>query len=288
MNRAIYVLIALVVTVSLGIVAVPMAGEVGADLGGPDAYGYSFIDSDEATGPVYDWIDITGMGSTGPTSDDSYVQVLMGFDFNFYGNTYDEVVISSNGYLTFNYTGFDGADWTNDCIPDTEKPDLFIAPFWDDLDPQASGVIYYETLGTAPDREFVVEYHGISHCCANDTGVTFEVILYEGCDNILFQYQDVVFDYPHDYADWGVSATVGLENSDGTDGLQYSCDEASLHSDLAIMFSTGPKEEEGYPIVGVGGEAYPINKLTILAPVIAVLAGIAGASMVLRRRRAQS
>ena len=44
-----------------------------------------------------------------------------------------------------------------------------------------------------------------------------------------------------------------------------------------------------YPIVGVGGEAYPVNKLAILAPWVAFGAAIlAGASVLLRRRRTQS
>lgn len=43
------------------------------------------------------------------------------------------------------------------------------------------------------------------------------------------------------------------------------------------------------PIVGVGGEAYPVNRLTIVAPWIALCAVIAvGTSIAMRRRRAQS
>lgn len=50
-----------------------------------------------------------------------------------------------------------------------------------------------------------------------------------------------------------------------------------------------PKFVVTYTMVPVGGQAHPVNKLTILAPWIALcVAVIAGASILLRRRRAQS
>ena len=56
-------------------------------------------------------------------------------------------------------------------------------------------------------------------------------------------------------------------------------------SDLSgLPFASGTP----YPPPPVGGEAYPVNKLAILAPWIAlVMAIIAGATVVWRRRRAQ-
>jgi len=49
--------------------------------------------------------------------------------------------------------------------------------------------------------------------------VTFEVILYEGTNNIKFQYRDVIFNDPT--LDYGNSATVGIREND-TNYLQYS------------------------------------------------------------------
>jgi hypothetical protein len=99
--------------------------------GGPDAYGYYWTDSDEAGGPTYNWVEISGIGTEIILSDDDYEEVIP-FAFDFYGVDKTSVKISSNGYLTF---GTDGTDWTNDPIPHSNDPDDFIALFWDDLNP---------------------------------------------------------------------------------------------------------------------------------------------------------
>jgi hypothetical protein len=73
--------------------------------GGPDAFGYTFKDSNEPDGPTYAWEEISSTGTqvigwTG--TDDGYAgPIPIGFDFNFYGNNYDELHVGSNGYLSF-------------------------------------------------------------------------------------------------------------------------------------------------------------------------------------------
>ena len=60
--------------------------------GGPDAFGYTFVDSDEPDGPAYDWIDITLTGTqVAAMGDDAYQGPFdLGFDFPFYGNIYSQ------------------------------------------------------------------------------------------------------------------------------------------------------------------------------------------------------
>jgi hypothetical protein len=56
--------------------------------GGPDAFGYGWIDSDEPGGPVYNWVEINSIGSlVGVTSDDQVVSIALPFGFTFYGIT---------------------------------------------------------------------------------------------------------------------------------------------------------------------------------------------------------
>ncbi|MCK5013392.1 MAG: cadherin-like domain-containing protein, partial [Candidatus Omnitrophica bacterium] len=211
--------------------------------GGPDDFGYTFTDSNTPEGPAYDWIEISGTGTEVlPDSDDSWVEDIgLGFFFNYYGTDYSQLAISNNGLL---FSG--GTTWQYINEPITQTPGVhgFIAPFWDDLVTWGSaGTIYYQTIGTYPNRMFVVEWYDNQHFETSTLGVTFEAILYEGSNNILFQYKDVDFgnvywavegdNPPYDN---GGSATVGIEDPAGDDGLQYSFNEQVIDPGLAILF----------------------------------------------------
>src|SRR5262249_42125700 len=76
----------------------------------------------------------------------------------------------------------------------------------------ALGNIYYQTLGTAPNRTFVVEWINVGP--AGAPGITFETILYENSNDILFQYNNVTTGLS--WFDNGASATVGIGDPFGT------------------------------------------------------------------------
>lgn len=197
---------------------------------GPDNYGYVAIDSNEPNGPTFDWIDITQTGNFWPHLDDDYIQVPIGFTFNFYGVDYNTVYINSNGTLSF---GSGYTNWVNFDFPENNNIPM-IAPFFDDLIRRSADAgVYYQTLGTAPNRMFVVTWYIEDHYYSTPSEVTFQVILYEGSNYIKFQYQDVVFD--NTSYDYGASATVGLNKGDGTTALQYSYNQPVLENNMAII-----------------------------------------------------
>ncbi len=72
-----------------------------ADTGGYDAYGYYWVDNNEPYSSVtFDWIDITGTGtSTGLYGDDSSGGAYpIGFQFEFYGNTYSAFNLTTTAH----------------------------------------------------------------------------------------------------------------------------------------------------------------------------------------------
>jgi len=217
--------------------------DLGGRSGGPDYFGYTYLDSNSLIGPAYEWIEISGTGTEVlPSSDDAWVgNINLGFFFNYYGTDYSQLAIGNNGLL---FSGVGTSQYVNQPITQTPSIHGLIAPFWDDIVTWGSaGAIYYETRGTAPNRKFIVEWYDNQHYYSSTSGITFEAILYEGTNNILFQYMDVDFGsvYGSTSADRppynnGGSATVGIEDTTGNIGLQYSFNEQVINPGLAILF----------------------------------------------------
>jgi len=189
-----------------------------------DAYGYT------GTAPAtYSWIDATGGTNTGIADDDGYSDVSIPFDFRFYGQIYNSARISANGYLTF---GENGWSFKSTGLPWQDDPNEGIYPLWDDLDPSQGGSIYSTTTGAMPNRQFIVEWNQIPFRNSSDI-VTFEVILFESTNEILFQYYEM-----NGSRGAGISASVGIENVSGTIGLRYSSrfTPGTTYDGLAIQF----------------------------------------------------
>jgi len=160
-----------------------------------------------------------------------------GFNFDFGGKSFSNVTVSDNGYLTFGDDN--GTLPDNFLIPAADPnpdgiPGLLIAPFWDDLTPSSNNArIYAFVEGTAPHREFVVEWSQLP-ILANfySSSVTFEVVLDETTNQILFQYNTL-----HGPQSDGSSATIGIQYNDGMAGLQYSYNQVgAVKAGQAIRF----------------------------------------------------
>jgi uncharacterized repeat protein (TIGR01451 family) len=219
-----------------------------------DSYGYSFKDSNTLGGPVYNWIEINQTGTKILPQDsnwDAYVEnVGIGFQFNFYGIDYSQLNVGSGGLLAFAGLPYPtGAPIGNpqNFIP--YSPYAFIAPFSDylyasnlDIANFPSGV-YYETTGIAPNRQFIVEWQNVvitSNVTFNsEMGVTFEAILFENSNNILFQYKDTYFGNAFGWSLFhnnGGMAAVGIQDQTGYTGLEYSYNQQVIMDNLAILF----------------------------------------------------
>jgi hypothetical protein len=178
-----------------------------------------------STGPQYAWIDATSGGTIVAGADDAYQYVELPFSFEFYGEEYDGLYVSSNGYVSFGAGYF---EYENGCIPSTVAPNNAIYAFWDDLYPTGggNGSVYVKQVDAST---FVIEWHGVVHI-GGSYPETFEIVLRDD-DSITLQYQSVSS---------AGSATVGVENASGTQAKQYLCngEGAPLANQLAIGYRT--------------------------------------------------
>ena len=154
--------------------------------GGPDAYGYTWADSNEPGGPVYSWIDISGTGNlvSGLQDDNSVPFISMGMSFHYYWTDYTELKIGSNGWIGFNNTGN-----IAHCFPSMPLPggvaDNYLAPLMTDLNFQGVGnpaKVYYEH--DIPNDRFIISYIDVPWWSVNAPGFlginSFQVILSNG------------------------------------------------------------------------------------------------------------
>ena len=197
---------------------------------------YTATDSNNANGPVYNWVEISGTATTSATLGDDAVAgpFPIGFDFPFYGTDYNQFYVSSNGFIAFSNPPSSAS--SNQCpLPNTSTPNNLIALMWDDLDPgDTHDPLYYQSFSTCPyggqGACLIVEYSGYHHYPGgNAVAGTFQAILFD-YGSILIQFKDVG-------AEQGSGSTTGIENADGTQGVGYLCNDAKLENELAVCFS---------------------------------------------------
>lgn len=207
---------------------------------GPDDFGYILDDS-----VPFSWLDATSgtdTGINGNSCGQAVGPIHFPFSFSYYENTYTELWINAGGYLAF--SGQD-ADWgcgpNGTRFPEPGNPTNLIAPLWSRLNLANSGStnrVYYTIGGTAPNRYLVVEWYQAEYAYPHyggQTTFTYEVILYENGD-IRFQYQTINYGGSY-YCD---DIAIGIENSNGYDGLSYLdwCQVPS--SSKAVLFTRPP------------------------------------------------
>ena len=203
---------------------------VSANQGTRDTYGYMWTSSlTPAPSVTFNWTEINATATNTSISGSSNYggPFPIGFSFEFYGNTHTEFYANTEGYISFGSASYDSS---NDYMPDDWSPNNIIAPYWDNMVNYA-GTICYQTLGSSPNQQLVIEWQNVTRSGYSDLMI-FEVLLNESGD-IWFQYLQLG-------SLIGGSATVGIENADGTIACQYSCNSYSLQNGMAVRFSKGP------------------------------------------------
>ena len=189
------------------------------DSGGPDEFGYTWVDSEEPDGPIYEWIDISGNGQPLQFDDNENQGPFdLGFGIPFYGNYFGSIRICSNGWISFTATA---TEHFNRSIPNTMEPNNLMASLWDNLNPANGGAVFFYTNNA---DSAVVQWQDVPRY-PNSGSFTFEAILIAD-GTIIYQYNDLD----------GIlnSCTIGIENEDGSVGLQVVRNQDYISENLAV------------------------------------------------------
>jgi gliding motility-associated-like protein len=152
------------------------------------------------------------------TMDDNYGNLVpLPFSFCYFGNTYNQVVIGTNGNITFDVTMANAGDpWSmSGGLPGAAAAatrNAILSP-WNDLYPPGGGSIRYASYGTAPCRVFVVSWNAVDLYSGSCTDVTTsQIVLYES-SNII----DINIAHRAPCSAWNSGlAITGIQNAAGT------------------------------------------------------------------------
>ncbi|MGW6206694.1 S8 family serine peptidase [Streptomyces sp. NPDC055089] len=167
----------------------------------------------------------------------SYETVTPPFPVSLYGHTYDKAAVARNGQVIFGYLALTD----NGPLPSKTPANGALSPFWDQLTMDASSGIYTAVRGSAPHREYIVEWRDMLLARDTTERIGFAAVIGED-GTYTFHYKGI--DPSERGFEQGTGATIGAENHDGTDALQYSYNELSVRDGMAIRF-----RPEGHAVV---------------------------------------
>ena len=241
------------------------------DVVSPTWYGYWAYDNTDANytqTPSFDWVELDpGYNGNGGTEykldDDDHVNVALPFEFQYFGKTYDEMTISSNGWVSFELCDIDY--FYNYTIPMALGPKAILAPFWDDLEVINEDSIRVYTKHDEENGRFIIEWSRALNGFDEVTKETFAIHLYdqtamptESGDGVIeFHYLEIAdIDADKNYA------TVGIEDHTKNEGIQYVFNNdyapgaAELAQERAIRFTTEAPANYAAPL-GMEDENLP-------------------------------
>ena len=204
--------------------------------GGPDGFGHRWITS-HAPGETIDfqWLDArtgTAVNLAVADTDSYHGPYNIGFSFNYKGNDYSRIWASTGGFISFTALADNYESANNDSIPNINLPNNILAAAWDYLNQDTLNTIsdiYYRTIGTAPYRKFVIEWYDFDSELTTGN-YSFQIVLYETTNLIVFNYGDLT----NNGLD---SATVGIEDSLGNDGLLFANNSSpAVQDSMSILF----------------------------------------------------
>jgi hypothetical protein len=163
--------------------------------------------------------------------DDEYAPITPPFPVKLYGQTYSQAWLDTNGVLMFANRGF--SDAIPFPIPSTEwSPNAAVYPLWDDWVVDSLASVRTGLTGTAPNRQWVVEWRNV-HPFNMWQRVDFQVVFHESAGQITFSYNNI----DATFVERGGAGLVGVENATSTAAIQFAYLMPVLRSGRGIVFT---------------------------------------------------
>lgn len=173
------------------------------------------------------------ISSNYPINDEAFAVIdFNGKSFKFYNNFYKKAFLSTNGFLTFD-TITSIANRQNTNIPNTAIPNNLIAFFWDNLkllDQSQTKIYYFDNYILIEGKDWA-----LSADPSNNQLLSFKLLLNFYQNSITCLYEKI----PQNTT----SITIGIENANGTDGMQvvYNSTSFTLPANEIYKWSLYPK-----------------------------------------------
>jgi gliding motility-associated-like protein len=225
-------------------------------------------------------------------TDDSWSgAVNIGFPFSFYGNTYTQCVIGSNGLVTFNLANAGGyCPWALNGVGPLPNAGFAAAKntimlTYQDINPSLGGQIQYQTIGTAPNRKFVVLYKNIMMFSCTSQCNYMAIIMYETSNifelhignkpicntwnsGLAIQGSQNNLPMPNAHITPGRNNSVWGANQDGRRFLPTSPTNTASYTMSQIPYAMVNSPGSNFVWANTNGQTFPYNNGTLNVNII--------------------
>ncbi|NUO20422.1 T9SS type A sorting domain-containing protein [bacterium] len=196
-------------------------------VGGPDAYGYTWLDNQAPDTATFAWQEISGTGTllaAASNADGGTNPVAFSFNFPFYGSGYTGANVTTDGLIQFTVAA---TAFSNTCALPSAARGPAVMAFWEDLDSRRggtgafgtvsdSGGVYFQDFGT----HVIVQWDSVGRFSPSFMHVyTFQAILYPD-GKIKLQYLDL---NRYGTSTTEPSPTVAIQGVGAGNALTYYC-----------------------------------------------------------------
>ncbi|SCE65902.1 Serine protease, subtilisin family [Micromonospora coriariae] len=174
----------------------------------------------------------TGDTQVNLSGDDAAATVPLPFSFPYYEGDYTTAYVTTNGHV--NFAGLSSA-YSNTAIPNSAAPNAAIYPLWDDLYFDASSGLYTATTQVDGVDAFVLEFRNVTFYANRAERTNFSATLLENGEI------ELGYGANSGGAAAGSSATVGIENENGTIAHQFSYNTPAINAGMSIHYDSAPR-----------------------------------------------